>query len=679
MTLICHMPLVAAEQELLKQSDIGKIMGQIFSQHVDKKDMTATILRNSFKVYIDQFDPERLYLLEEEVRPYLDVSDSDVRRMMEEYKKGEYTEFRLINKTIENAIVRAREIRKSIENSNAAHLFQKSGSFPTDGFEDWSDPDLKVPFAGTTQELSTRIKNSLLRFIASERKRYGSSYVEGREAQTVNLYERQARALENQYLYVHNDGQTMDPAEKENTFSMHVLKALASSLDAHTTVLNPTEAYDMRVRLEKEVQGVGLALQPTPQGFIVTQFIKDSPAAKSGMVHVKDRLVEVDGKSVQGKNLSQVMEMLSGKSGTTVSLLFKRSVQGRYGPSEVDVPVSLVRADIAINEDRVRWGYEKFDNGIIGKIQLDSFYQSDNGITSENDVKDAIAKLNKLGNLRGLILDLRENSGGFLSQAVKVAGLFITNGVVVISKYFNGEEHFYRDMDGKVSYDGPLIVLTSKATASAAEIVAQALQDYGVALIVGDEHTYGKGTIQSQTVTENKASTFFKVTVGKYYTVSGKTPQIQGVKADVVVPSQFLHENIGEEYLDSALGHDTISPAFKDDLGDIAPNLKPWYMRYYAPTLQDKKELWDRMIPALRKNSQKRISENKNYQLFLKGNAPAGKKETFRPEDLQMGEATEVMKDMIVMQADMRGNFRRLEGSSGQTAGVIREKVENRQ
>src|SRR5690606_836656 len=163
---------------------------------------------------------------------------------------------------------------------------------------------------------------------------------------------------------------------------------------------------------------------------------------------------------------------------------------------------------------------------IIGKITLNSFYQGDNGVNSENDVRDAIKKLDKMGNLRGLILDLRENSGGFLTQAVKVAGLFITNGVIVVSKYFNGEEHFYRDMDGKVSYTGPLVILTSKATASAAEIVAQALQDYGTALIVGDEHTYGKGTIQSQTVTENQGAAFFKVTVGKYYTVSGKTPQI---------------------------------------------------------------------------------------------------------------------------------------------------------
>ena len=160
-------------------------------------------------------------------------------------------------------------------------------------------------------------------------------------------------------------------------------------------------------------------------------------------------------------------------------------------------------------------------------------------------------KLKSQGNLRGLILDLRSNSGGFLSQAVKVAGLFISDGVIVISKYSNGEEKFYRDVDGKTVYDGPLVVLTSKATASAAEIVAQALQDYGVALVVGDEHTYGKGTIQTQTVTDNRSTSYFKVTVGKYYTVSGHTPQKEGVKADIVVPGRWSKEKIGEMSIDA--------------------------------------------------------------------------------------------------------------------------------
>lgn len=664
--------LSASDQELLQLQDINKIMKQIFDQHVDKKEMTASVLKNSFRVYIDQFDPKRTYLLESEARPFLKMKDSDVSHFVDEYQSSQFPEYMALNDVIQKAILRARQIRSSLEINNASHLFQKSGSFSSDGQEEWSDPDLKQPFASDEKELTNRIRNELIQFIASERKRYGKDYVLNREAQTIRLFERQARGHENQYLFVNDNGQSMSAPEKQNAFSMHVLKALANSLDAHTTVLNPTEAYDMRIRLEKEMQGIGVALQPAVNGFVITQLIKDGPAAKSGLVNVNDILVRIDSTQVGNLNLNKVMELLRGKAGSRVTLLLKRTVMEQGRTVEKTVTVPLVREDVAVDEDRARWRYTTFEGGIIGMIQIDSFYQGDNGITSENDIREAISQLEKKGNLRGLIIDLRENSGGFLSQAVKVAGLFITNGVVVISKYFNGEEHFYRDMDGKTSYDGPLIILTSKATASAAEIVAQALQDYGVAIIVGDQHTYGKGTIQSQTVTENQAQAFFKVTVGKYYTVSGKTPQIQGVKADIVAPSQFAHEKIGEEYLDYPLTEDVIAPAYNDNLADIAQDLKPWYMRYYAPTVQHKEFMWDDMLPQLRNKSEARMSRNKDYQLFINGTpaqlAEAGK--AIHPEELQMAEAISIMKDMIVLQLQMRGNDSDLQGSSAHTAGI---------
>src|SRR5262249_45906772 len=149
---------------------------------------------------------------------------------------------------------------------------------------------------------------------------------------------------------------------------------------------------------------------------------------------------------------------------------------------------------------------------------------------------------------------------------------------------------------------GPLVVLISRATASAAEIVAQALQDYGVAIVVGDEHSYGKGTIQSQTVTDNEGTSFFKVTVGEYYTVSGNTPQIRGVKSDILVPGILNQEHIGEEYLEDTIKlSDKISPKYQDDLKDIDPELKPWYLRYYIPTIQPKTEFWQKMLPLLKK------------------------------------------------------------------------------
>lgn len=654
--------LSGGEYELLQTQDVNKIMQQILNQHVDKKEVTTSILKNSFRVYIDQFDPDRIYLLDAEVQPFLNMSDTDANKFLDEYKHNQFSEYMDLNSVIQKAIYRARQIRASLV-KDINQLYQQSAAIPSDGYEEWRDPDLRRSFSKDEEQLSNRIKHQFTQFIASERKRYGDSYILNRTAQTIKVFEAESHNHENPYLFLSDHGLPMTEAEKQNAFTMHVLKALANSLDAHTTVLSPAEAFEMRLRLEKEVEGIGIELHGEKNGvFLISKVIENGPAAKSGQIRVKDQLIEIDSTSLKDKSLNEVTEMLRGKNGTTVTLLLKRVADENGQIINKMFSVPLIRDEIAINEDRAKSSFEKYGNGIIGTIKLDSFYQSENGdVTSEIDVREAIQKLDKLGNLRGLILDLRENSGGFLSQSVKVVGLFITNGVVVISKYFNGDEHFYRDMDGKRVYAGPLIVLTSKATASAAEIVAQALQDYGVAIVVGDEHTYGKGSIQSQTVTENQNSAFFKVTVGKYYTVSGKTPQIQGVKADVVVPSQFYHEIIGEEYLDYPLKEDIISDSYNDKLEDVAPNLKPWYMHYYTPSIQHKKVVWKNMLPTLKKNSEYRIAHNKNYQMFLKGASPEeiaaaanGKVNTnFGSDDLQMAEAVNILKDMILLQSQM--------------------------
>jgi carboxyl-terminal processing protease len=652
-------------QEQLKIADVHKIMQQIFQQHVDKREMTNALIKESFKIYIDQFDPTRVYLLEEEVRPYLQMSDEDVGKVLAQYKQDSFAAYIALNEVIQKAIERSRQYRKELE-TQTPQLFKESKAHELEHHEDWRDADLRRLYAKNLPELKNRIKQDILAMIQLERKRYGEQIMKN-EAKTVDIYEKSLRHVENQYLYVDEAGKPLPAEEKENLFVMHVLKSLASSMDAHTKFLNQDEAYEMKVRLQKGFQGIGILLQEGTDGsVIISGTVPDSSAAKSGLINPGDRLVEINGQPILKEPFEKVMDMLRQATTPDVKLTLKRYVD-ENGEKVVKVfYVTLKRETIALSEGRVETNYETFGNGIIGEITLHSFYQGENGVSSESDVRDAIKKLQKQGNLRGLILDLRDNTGGFLGQAVKVAGLFITSGVVVISKYFKGEEQFYRDVDNATLYDGPLVVLTSKETASAAEIVAQALQDYGVAIVVGDERTYGKGTIQSQTVT-GTGSTFFKVTVGKYYTVSGKTPQLQGVKADVVVPSPNELEPIGEEFLADTLEADEIAPAFSDQLTDVDPTLRPWYVKYYTPKAQKKVLIWREMLPNLKKNSEYRIAHNKNYQMVLnqmKGikvekedaddeahsnpNANAG------DEDMQMAEAVNVVKDMIFIHSKMR-------------------------
>ncbi len=639
----CH-----AFEERLKVHDISKVMQQIFEQHLDQKDITIGTLRKGLVAYIDQFDPERAYLLQEEVNPFIYITDAKLTLIVEQYRAGTFTIFEELNNTIQKSIYRSRILRRKIEKAPSNFFIQ--APHPSTS-EEWGDPDLKRPFVKTEPELEKRITQEIINFIDAERKRFGDGTVFSHQPQTLALYERNAAEKENHYLFKDENNHPLSTEEKENLFSLHILKSLASSLDAHTSFYSQSEAFDVKTRLQKSFEGIGVVLTQAPDNSVyISDLAPQGPAAKSGQLKIGDRLIEVDGQKVSSQPFDKVTELMRGEKGTQIKLeIIRGSDKGANENSNKPQIIVLKREEITLQEDRVDTAVLKFENGIIGVITLHSFYQGANDVTSEEDMHKALEKMKAEGNLLGLILDLRENSGGFLGQAVKVGGLFITNGVIVISKYFNGEEHFFRDLDGKSFFDGPFIVLTSRATASAAEIVAQALQDYGVALIVGDEQTYGKGTIQNQTVTDNASTSFFKVTVGRYYTVSGRTPQIEGVKADIVVPGIFNFEHIGEKYLASTVPADTIPADYDDTLEDVTTTSKPWFIRYYLPTLQHKKQMWDNMLPALKKNSALRIANNAGYQKFLQ-RLKSGK-EGFGQEDnnvdYQLNEAENILKEMI--------------------------------
>jgi len=622
-------------QGLLTQNEILQMMNQIYSQQDNKTKISPEMIKSALMAYINQFDPYRIYLLESEVAPYRDLPDAKIADVVKDMRANNFHIFEELNQVIQKSIQRARTLRSELEKT--ANLL----GFKTANDEKFSDPDLQTPFAKDIEDLKKRNLDDLRNYVARAQLRFGDALIKKNLGQTLSIYEKSAREKENLYLYLDNEGKPLQPSEKENLFVIYVLKALAKSLDAHTTFYTQSEAEDLKMRLEKGFQGIGINLEQSANGkFYISEILAGSPAMRSGKVKVGDEVLAIDQESTVGASLNDLMQKLKNgqKKEVTLNLLRKG------GPIDRSiVEVTLKKEEIMLKGDRVTTSFQRYDDGIIGIIQLHSFYQGDN-VTSENDVKAAIANLRKKGDLRGLILDLRDNSGGFLNQAVKVAGLFITNGVVVISKYFNGEEHFYRDLDSTVAYDGPLIVLTSRATASAAEIVAQALQDYGVALVVGDASTYGKGTIQNQTVTSDNSESFFKVTVGKYYTVSGKTPQIEGVQADVVVPGPNSNAHIGEKYLGTTILSDAIPNDYDDTLADVQPDMKTWYLRYYLPTLQHKKDLWRGMLFALKSKSASRINPTSQKDL------------TPLTEEAQLTEAVNVLKDMIQLESLTHGN-----------------------
>jgi carboxyl-terminal processing protease len=619
----------------LKKEDVRKTMEEMLAYHVEYKEFSPLIARRSLKVYVEQFDPDRVYLLSSEAKVYLEPREDKIKSVIQKYRQDDLSEYAKLNQIIQDSIARSRAYREELEEELV---------------ESDENPQIVggtyLDYARNEKELKERIKKQLIRVLWIEKQVSNLSTLNTQQrAKIFSLWEKRFARLENTYL----------PGNKnEHYLCMHVLKAFAKSLDAHTSYYSPEEAHEMRTSLEKQFEGIGVVLRESMDGVVIHDMIKGGPAARSGKISPGDLLVEVNGRSVEGIPYEEVLKRLQGEGKEKVQLGLRRSV----GENASRVyQIDLKRERIVLQDDRVQYTFERFADGIIGKIDLPSFYESGEGSSCEIEMREALKALRKQGNLLGLVLDMRENSGGFLNQAVKVAGMFVSSGVIVISKYAHGETQYLRDLNGRSYYDGPLVILTSKGSASAAEIVAQALQDYGTGIVVGDDRTYGKGTIQYQTVTDSGATSFFKVTVGRYYTVSGRSTQIEGVKADIVVPTAYSVLNIGERYLEFPLKNDQIPSAYTDPLTDVDPRNKPWFQKNYLPTLQKKLSLWTQMLPRLQSNSLFRLKKNKDYTFFLKVIEEDKGKLSFTPtakenwgvEDLQMMEAVNILKDMTII------------------------------
>ncbi len=640
--------------QLLKIDDIPRVMDRFFAFHIENKELNTTIVRRSMKLYIEQFDPDKVYLLAEEVAPYLSMGEPRAKEILAKLQKKDYSDFFALNGLMQESIIRAQAMRIFI----AKELAKQGVDF------DNSSGITPAQFSNSEEELMERQKARMARFFLFHKARTSLDTVE-RRAKVFDLFEKKVQRSENNYLFLASNDSPMSQEKVENLLTLRILKSFAKSLDTHTSFFSPEEAHEMRMSLEKQFDGVGVVLSEGIDGVMIADLIKGSPAEQSGQIRVNDLLIEVDGISTLNTPFEDVLEMLKKKEKSEIVLGFKRS--GIKNGNFFRVP--LMKRSIVMNDSRIQASYEKVEGGVIGKISLHSFYESSDGVSSEKDIKEAIKAFREKGNLVGLVLDLRENSGGFLSQAVKVTGLFVSSGVVAISKYGKGEVHFLRNIVSKSYYNGPLVVLTSKMSASASEIVAQALQDYGVALVVGDKRTFGKGSIQYQTVTDPKADVFFKVTVGRYYTASGKSTQIEGVIADIVVPTQYAPYKIGEKFLEYPLSADRVESAYIDPLSDLDEKTKRLFQMRYLPFTQRVVSFWKKNLPVLRQNSAERIAQNPDFLAFLnKQDANYAKADLLPPntvdeqaqmgsEDLQMNEAVNIVKDMIIMESEANESF----------------------
>lgn len=351
-------------------------------------------------------------------------------------------------------------------------------------------------------------------------------------------------------------------SQSEDVFQI-IMSAFAREIDPHTSYLSPrnTEAFDSEMSLSLE--GIGAVLQMDDDYPMINSMVTGGPAAKSKELKVGDKIIAVGQQNkpmvdVVGWRLDDIVALIKGPKGSQVKLEVISDEKGAKPRT-----ITLVREQIRL-EDRAVKLTEKVINGDkVAILDIPSFYV---GLT--NDVKTQLQRVAK-DNVSSLVIDLRGNGGGALTEAISLSGLFIPSGPVVQVRDNNGRVRQDFDKDDVVYYKGPLVVIVNRFSASASEIFAAAMQDYGRALIVG-EQTFGKGTVQQYRpltrVYDQMLSPDWpglgsvQYTIQKFYRINGGSTQLKGVTPDLLLPS-FDSAEMGESFEDNALPWDSISPA----------------------------------------------------------------------------------------------------------------------
>ncbi|KII75842.1 carboxy terminal-processing peptidase [Vibrio renipiscarius] len=345
----------------------------------------------------------------------------------------------------------------------------------------------------------------------------------------------------------------------EDAFQLY-MNAFAREVDPHTSYLSPRSADQFQQEMNLSLEGIGAVLQMTDDYTIIRSLVAGGPAAKSKQITEGDRIVSVgqegeDMVDVIGWRLDDVVQLIKGPKGTTVKL--EILPEGKDAKSEI---ISITRDKVRLEDRAVKSEIIEQDGKKIGVLEVPSFYV---GLAKDTD--KLLVDL-KAQNVDGIIVDLRNNGGGALTEATALSGLFITSGPVVQVRDSYGRVSVNSDTDDVISYQGPLMVLVNRYSASASEIFAAAMQDYGRGIVVG-ENSFGKGTVQQHRSLNHiydlfdKELGYVQYTIQKFYRIDGGSTQNRGVVPDIAYPTPIDPAETGESVEDNALPWDSIDRA----------------------------------------------------------------------------------------------------------------------
>jgi len=537
-------PVVAASKETIAMS-VGRLLEE---GHYTRQKLNEEISKKFLLSYLELLDFSHLFFTQKDVDALnTKYGNSIAPDVLLGTLKPAYEIYALYTKRVDDRVAKIKEqLKQPIDfKSNATvELSRQKAPWPKDEAE-------------ADQLWRGRITNELLQEHLSEHPIEPAPQVVNRR------YDRLDRNVHEQ-----------DKDEQIKLF----LDALAQAYDPHSEYLSKADMKNFSINMGLSLVGIGAMLRSEDGYAKIESLVPGGPAQLDGRLKVGDRITAVgqgqaDYVDVREMRLDKVVEMIRGKKGTRVRLLAI--------PSDATDPsrrknVDLVRDEIKLKDQEARADIiiKKDENGDpikLGWLTLPSFY-ADMDRHQKSTTRDVLALLKRLKkeNIAGLVVDLRRNGGGSLEEALSLTGLFLKSGPIVQTKDYNGSIRISSDPDPGIAYSGPLIVLTSRQSASASEIFAAALQDYGRAVIVGDKNTFGKGTVQTILPIGRFASLLgshsdedgaLKLTIQKFYRVAGGSTQLHGVASDIVLPSLSDLPEFGEGALKNALAYDEVTKA----------------------------------------------------------------------------------------------------------------------
>ena len=628
------------------------IMHILSRSHYRNLAIDDSLSSQMFDRYLESLDYNRSYFLQSDI----DVFERYRYQLDDFLRSGNLSvAYQIYNKYQERFKERIAFIKKRI---------QEPFDFSKD--ETYMPDRRKAPWAKTSAELDEiwrkRLKNEALSMKLNDKE--DDKIVET----LLKRYRRYEKAIKQ--------------TESEDVFQTY-MNAFTESFDPHTNYMSPKTSDDFKIRMSLSLERIGASLRTENDYTKVVEIVPGGPADKSGLLHANDLITAVgqgdDGEMVDiiGWRIDDVVQLIRGPKGTKVRLSIIPADASVNDPPKT---IEIIRDEVKL-EDRAAQSdtLEITHNGKnykIGVIQIPAFYfdyeamrkGDPNFKSTTRDVERLLGELQSAG-VDGIIIDLRGNGGGFLNEAIELTGLFIDHGPVVQVRNSSGRVKVESDYDKGVVYDGPLAVMVDRLSASASEIFSAAIQDYRRGLVLGSQ-TFGKGTVQNVV----KLGRFFphsdqkygqiKLTIAKFYRISGGSTQHVGVLPDITFPSRYSVMDIGEDTEDNALRWDEIQPAnyrlYDAALKEFIPRLRKMHLarisqdrefRYLQEDIEELRKKKEEKVISLqleKRKSERKLAEAKKEQRKKE----RGEDKNDHAKTFVLEEGGHVLLDLVLLQHD---------------------------